>query len=208
MRYLLINVFILVIISSCSPAVTKGLIQQPPKKEYVVNDYFSNIERDYVYKAKFQFLKHHFGGILIIKKINENHHRVVFTTEFGNKLFDMEFEDGDFSVNFILDKLNRKFILKMLQYDFQTLLNQNIKVSNQYSNMEEDIFRSEGKEFQNYYVFSKGTGQLTKIVSANRNKEKLIITFLVTDKDISTSINLNHKRFKAKMDLNYIGQMD
>jgi hypothetical protein len=96
----------------------------------------------------------------------------------------------------------------MLQHDFQTLLNQNIKVSNQYSNMEEDIFRSEGKEFQNYYVFSKESTQLIKIVSASKNRQKLIITFLVTDKDISTSINLNHKRFKAKMDLNYIGQMD
>ena len=208
MRYLLISVFILVFISSCSLPITKGLLEHSPKKEYVVNDYFSNIERDYVYKAKFQFLKHHFGGILIIKKIRENHHRVVFTTEFGNKLFDLEFEDGDFSVNYMLDKLKKKFILKMLQHDFQTLLNQNNKVSNQFSNKEEDICRSEREEFQNYYVFSKGSGQLIKIVSASKNKEKLIISFLVTDKDISTSISLNHKRFKAKMDLNYIGKMD
>ena len=208
MRYLLISVLILVLISSCSLPITKGLVEHSSKKEYIVNDYFSNIERDYVYKAKFKFLKHQFGGILIIKKISENHHRVVFTTEFGNKLFDLEFEDGDFSVNFILDKLKKNFILKMLQHDFQTLLGQNIKVSKQYSNMEEDIFLSEREEFQNYYVFYKGTGQLIKIVSASKNREKLIITFLVTKKDISTSIILNHKKFNAKMDLKYIGIND
>jgi len=202
----LMNIFVLVIISSCSPAVTAGLIQQPPKKEYVINDFFSNSERDYVYKARLQILKHHFGGILIIKKMGEEHYRVVFTTEFGNKLFDLEFIADDFRVNYMMDELNKKFILNMLQHDFQTLLTQNNRVDHQFSNEIEYIFQSNREEYQNYYVFSKQTNELTKIVSASKNKEKLIISFIVTEKGISTSINLSHKKFKTNMDLNYIGK--
>lgn len=206
MRYFLISIFIVVFLYSCSLSTTKGLLEHVPKKEYITNGYFSNLDKDYVYKAKLQILRHHFGGILIIKKIGKDHHRVVFTTEFGNKLFDLELKDNDFEVNFILDKLNKKLILNMLQHDFQTLLNQNNKIKNQFSSEEEDIFQSNTKKFQNYYVFSKGSNELKKIVSASKNKEKLIISFLVTENGISTSINLSHKKFRAKMDLNYIGK--
>ena len=183
-------------------------MEQIPTKEYAINSYFSDVEKDYVYKAKFKVLTQNFGGILIIKKIKENYHRVVFTTEFGNKLFDLEIKNGAFKVNYILDELNKKFILNMLEHDFRTLLSQNNKVDHQYSNELEYIFQSGTEAHQNYYVFSKRTMKLNKIVSASKKREKLIISFLVTDRGISTSINLNHKKFKTKMDLNYIGKLD
>ena len=208
MRYLLISIILIIIIPSCSLSATKGLLQNVPKKEYVVNDFFSDIEKDYVYKARLQILKHHFGGILIIKKIEENHHRIVFTTEFGNKLFDLELIDDEFKVNYVFDKLNKKFVLNMLEQDFQTLISQNNKVDYQFSSEVEDIFQSNTEKHQNYYVFSKQTSELTKIISASKNKEELIITFLVTEKGISSSIKLSHKKFKASLDLNYIGKMD
>jgi len=197
-----------VLIPSCSLSITKGLLENVPKREYIINNYFSDEEKDYIYKAKFQLLKHHFGGILIIKKIKTNHHRMVFTTEFGNKLFDLEFIEDDFKVNYVLDDMNKKFILNMLEHDFQTLIAQNNKVEKQFSNELEDIFQSNRDNYQNYYVFSKQTNELTKIVSASKNKEKLIISFLVTERGISTSIKLSHEKFKAIMDLNYIGKMD
>jgi hypothetical protein len=189
--------------ASCSLPLTKGLLEYAPKKEYVVNGYFSNEENDYIYKAKLKILKYHFGGILIIKKLDNEHYRVVFTTEFGNKLFDLEFIRDDFQVNYMM---NKKFILNMLQNDFQTLLTQNIRVDDQFSNEMEDIYRSNLGNRQNYYVFSKETRLLTKIVNASQSREKLIISFLVTEKGISKSINLSHRKFKARMDLNYIGK--
>jgi hypothetical protein len=206
MRYSIISIFILFVLSSCSLPITKGLLEYAPKKEYVVNAYFSNMENDYVYKAKLQILKHHFGGILIMKKLDKEHYRVVFTTEFGNKLFDLEFIADDFRVNYMMDELNKKFILNMLQHDFQTLLTQNNRVDHQFSNEIEDVFQSNKEKHQNYYVFSKETRALTKIVSASKNKEELIISFLVTKMGIATSINLNHSKFKTRMVLNYIGK--
>lgn len=208
MRYSLISIIIFVFTSSCGLPLTKGLLEQTPKKEIISTDYFSNTERDYIYKARLKILTHHFGGILIIKKINKDHYRVVFTTEFGNKLFDFELINDDLEVNYILDEINKKFILKMLELDFQTLLYQNNKVDNQFSGEGEDIFQSNKEKHQNYYVFSKNTGELLKIVSASKNKEKLIISFPVTDRGIATSIILKHKKFKAEMELYYIGKLD
>jgi len=208
MRFLLISIFFILLLTSCSLSTTKGLLEHAPNKEYIINNYFSNLEKDYIYKTKLQILKYHFGGILIIKKIGKDHHRVVFTTEFGNKLFDLELIDNNFEVNFILDKLNKKFILKMLQHDFQTLLHQNNTINNQFSGKEEDIFQSNRDKYQNYYVFLKRSNDLNKIISASKNKEKLTITFSGIERGVARSISLSHKKFNAAMELDYIGKKD
>ena len=114
MRYLPISIFILTLILSCSLPLTKGLLEITPENKHVVNRYFSNTKMDYIYKTKFQILEHTFGGILIVKKIGEDYHRVVLTTEFGNKIFDFDFKENDFKVNYILDDLNKNFINNLL----------------------------------------------------------------------------------------------
>lgn len=110
MKYLLISVFLILIVSCKSIPVIKGL-EKESISETIKNPYFSDINTDYVYKAKITAGKNNFGGLLIIKKIKEAHHRVVFTTEFGNKIFDFEFIENDFKVNSILKKLDKKIIL-------------------------------------------------------------------------------------------------
>ena len=52
--------------------------------------YFANPEIDYAYKANISVYGNDLSGIFIAKKINATTHRVVFTTEFGNKLLDFE----------------------------------------------------------------------------------------------------------------------
>ena len=123
MRYLLIS-FILFFLNSCkSLSTTKNLTGKEKVKE-IINPYFSNTEIDYVYKAKIHFGKHGFGGVLIIKKIKEEVHRVVFITEFGIKIFDFEFLKDSFRVNYIIDKMNKKYVLSALKNDYQLLISQ------------------------------------------------------------------------------------
>lgn len=140
MRYFLTSSFLLLLLTSCSLSTTKEFLERTPSKESVTNDYFSDIEKDYVYKAKFEVYKHNFGGILIVKKINKNHHRIVFTTEFGNKIFDFEFIENTFKVNSIYDDLNKKFIINTLQKDLQLLVKQNNKVIGEFSNKKEVLY--------------------------------------------------------------------
>ncbi len=67
MRYLPISILFL-LITSCSLQTTKNLIAKEVSQIVVENPYFSNIDTDYIYKAKIDVYGKNFGGILIIKK--------------------------------------------------------------------------------------------------------------------------------------------
>ena len=81
-------------------------------------------QTDYVYKAKIDVYGRYFGGILILKKVDENSHRVVFTTEFGSKIFDFLYEGDTFTKNFMIDDLDKKIIVNTLRKDFKILISE------------------------------------------------------------------------------------
>ncbi len=131
-RFLAISFFIILLLVSCSLKTTEGLRQVHFDKTTVENPYFSNPEIDYVYKAKIEVYNKNFGGILIIKKIGSDSHRVVFTTEFGSKLFDFQFEGDTFTKNFVVEDLDKKFIVNILKDDFKLLVKENAAVLSVY----------------------------------------------------------------------------
>src|SRR5690606_37657470 len=75
------------------------------------NPYFSDTSKDYVYKANMEIYGRNLGGIVVIKKINEDIHRVVFTTDFGNKMLDFEISSDSFKVNLFVDGMDNKRFL-------------------------------------------------------------------------------------------------
>ena len=185
MRYLPISILFL-LITSCSLQTTKNLIVIDASKIEVENPYFSNTNSDYVYKAKIDIYGKNFGGILIIKKTEDNSHRVVFMTEFGNKLFDFLFENDRVIKNFIIEELDKKFIVNTLQNDFKLLVSQKNKVASQYDSGQEDIYKTiDDKQF-NFYFINKKSSILDKIVSTSKTKEKVEVLFSNIESEIAT----------------------
>lgn len=203
MRYLIISISFF-LLSSCGLLTTKGLLEQKPTKEFVINPYFADTAIDYIYKAKITINKNKFGGILILKKIKENQHRVVFTTEFGNKIFDFEFTTNEFKVNYILDKIDKKIIINALKKDFHLLVHESNLIETMYLKGNETLYQSSLNKKYNYYFISNKNLALTKIVMASKNKEKLCITFSEIEKKIAKNINMTHQNFTMNIDLIYI----
>ena len=202
MRYLLIS-FLFLSLGSCGTlATTKGLVAKPVTK-VIENPYFSNTKTDYVYKAKIEVNNNHLGGLLIVKKLGENHHRVVFTTEFGNKIFDFEFIDTQFKVNAIMDKLNKKIVVNALKKDFQLLVSQNNSTISYYKNTSVNIYKTKLNNKDNYYFFDN-KNQLSKIVMASKHKEKVSISFKKVYKNIAYKISIIHHNFNMNINLTFI----
>lgn len=88
-RLFLISFFGLLFFS-CKSYQLEGVKENLELDKKVQNNYFSNPETDYVYKANIEVYGNNIGGIFIAKPINDTLHRVVFTTDFGNKLMDFE----------------------------------------------------------------------------------------------------------------------
>jgi hypothetical protein len=200
MRFLPISILFL-LITSCSLQTTKNLIVKEVSQIEVDNPYFSNTYIDYIYKAKIDIYGRKFGGILIIKKIDENSHRVVFTTEFGNKLFDFLFENDTVINNFVIEELDKKFIVNTLRNDFKLLVSEKNKVLNQFDSGLEDIYKTiDGKQF-NFYFINKKSHTLDKITRTSKSKVIVEVLFSNVESVIANSILIHHKNIKLNIAL-------
>ncbi|MEZ4882121.1 MAG: hypothetical protein R2775_07085 [Flavobacteriaceae bacterium] len=200
-RFLAISFLACLLFASCSLKTTEGLRQVHFNKTEVENPYFSNPEIDYVYKAKIEVYKKNFGGILIIKKTAPESHRVVFTTEFGSKLFDFQFEGDTFTKHFVVEDLDKKFIINILKADFKLLVNEKAKVFTVYESENQRIYKTQDAERFNFYFFDDESEKLQKIVNTSKTKEKVEVDFTTSEGKIADTIAIKHSNIKLTIDL-------
>ncbi len=201
MRYLLISFCVLLV--SCGSYSKKQNFQldNSASKKFE-NPYFSDETKDYVYKATIDVYDNSFGGLLIIKKITDKEHRIAFTTEMGNKMFDFTFTEDEFKVNFILDELDKKMLINILKKDFKVLITENLSVSNLYSENNNRIFETLIYNKNHYYYFNRN--QLTQVIKAKNGKEKVAFLFTDINNNIANKISIKHNNIKLEIKLKSI----
>ncbi|MQP23547.1 hypothetical protein GFJ94_00535 [Flavobacterium sp. LMO8] len=199
-RYLLISAFFSLFIS-CKSYQIKDAVSVDNSLQFVQNQYFSDSSLDYVYKTHIEIYGNKMGGIFIAKRINDSIHRMVLTTDFGNKLLDFEISESSFKVNFVIDNLDKKIIINTLRDDFRTLLQVNSKVFKTYKRNNEVIYQTENNV---YYFFDEFSNNLTKIIKTNKRKEKVLFTFQSKKTTFAENINIQHNNIKLKIDFNQI----
>lgn len=200
-RFLAISILLVLLSTSCALRTTQGLRQIPLVKNEVSIPYFANPELDYVYKAKIEVYKRNFGGIVIIKKTSPQSHRIVMTTEFGSKLLDFEYNGDTFTQNFIIEDLDRRFILNVLKEDFKLLLIKNAPVLANYESPTNQVYKTQnGKRFD-FYFFGKSSEKLERIVNTTNSKEKVEVDFRSSDGQIAEKIVIKHNNIKLRIDL-------
>jgi len=200
--FLLIS-FLFLFVSCATNPVNKGLVAKTLQKATFENPYFSSSATDYVYKANITVYGNELSGIFIAKKLNETTHRIVFTTEFGNKLMDFEISETDFKINSIVPELNRKMLINTLQADFRMLFRKQYPIQKQFEDAQQDVYKSEIGN-KNYYLFTpKGAETLLKIVETTKRKEKINISFTSENDIFANKIVIQHYNIKLKIEFNY-----
>lgn len=202
-QFLLINCFLAVILVSCG-SVTKNYTSKKLDKTTYEVPYFSEPKTDYVYKTNITVYGHDMSGIFIAKKINDTTHRVVFTTEFGNKLFDFEISHTTFKVNSIVSELDKKILINTLKEDFRLLLKKEYLIQEQFENESDNIYKSEDGSRDNYLFVSKKEQKLQKLVRSSKTKEKITITFTLENDIFAEKVVILHHNIKLKIELNYL----
>ncbi|WP_282159841.1 hypothetical protein [Ulvibacterium marinum] len=201
MRYLPIS--LLFLIWACASYPERNNFQSVETSGgSITNPYFSNPKKDYVYKADINLYKKNFSGILILKKLGVQHHRVVFTTELGNTIFDFSFRDGDFRVNHILSEMNKKMVINLLKKDFRTLVKENPSVLNRFASEDRFIFETEMAKGKNYYYTIDR--KLEKIVQTKNGKKKVSFIFSSVDAEVAKNIQILHHNIKLSIRLKAI----
>lgn len=113
--------------------------------------------------------RNHFSGLLLVKQMDVQRFRTVFTTHFGMRVFDFEFIGDSLSVHYCFDPINKEKIIRLFKNDFSRLLgwlgeNQVAKV---YKNQDVDgndidVYRFGGSLF---YRKNRATGSIDEITS-------------------------------------------
>ena len=202
-QFLLINCFLAVVLVSCG-LVTKNYTPKKLDKTTYEVPYFSEPKTDYVYKTNITVYGHDLSGIFIAKKINDTTHRVVFTTEFGNKLLDFEISEKTFKVNSIVSELDRKILINTLKEDFRLLLKKEYLLQEQFENEFDNIYKSADGKRDNYLFVSKKDQKLEKVVHSSKTKEKITITFTLENDTFAKKVVILHQNIKLKIELNYL----
>ena len=196
MRYLLISISVFLLSCGSYPKRHQFELSETTK-DYSINPYFSDPAKDYVYKADISIFEKNFSGIFIVKKLGPDIHRVVFTTEMGNKIFDFSFLKNGFKVNYAVPDMNKKILIRILEKDFKALITENPLLKTSFKKNEETILECVIGDSKHYY-YSKEQ-RLYKIVRVARGKEKVEFKFSEIDGNKATNIQILHKKFDLKI---------
>jgi len=164
-------------------------------------------EKALIYKADINFYKNNIGGLLIIKKIEEGVYRIALTTQFGLKIFDFKLDQGQLKVEYCVEYLNKKVILKTFETDFNLLLMQNEFVNVlSFKDMDknQNIWFFESGKFNYRYYLDSNSNKIINIKHYKRNSEKISVGLYAYRGDIPREIKLEHHNIKLKMDLKLI----
>lgn len=199
LRILLISLS--VVFASCGSYQPKNAeIIENTISEYV-NPYFSDKDSDYIYKANMDIYGRKSGGIVVIKKIDDHFHRVVFTTDFGNKLLDFEVSSDDFKVHFVVDGFNNERVLKILETDFRLLLQSVYLIDKTFVTVDGLVYGSKQNK-GNVYMFENKTNDfLSKIIFTKKSKEKITFEFQNKKDTFAEEINITHHNIPLEIKL-------
>lgn len=202
--FLTISTFLLLLLSSCGSKITDGYTPKTDHQKSVTIPYFTDSERDYVYKTNITVYGNELSGIFIAKKINESTHRVVFTTEFGNKLLDFEISETTFKVNSIVDELDRKILINTLTNDFRLLLKAEFKIEKAFENDEYTVYQTADQKELDYIFVSKASNGVEKVIQGTERKEKITVFFTSENNIFANQIKIEHQNIKLKIELKHL----
>lgn len=204
MRFLLISLLGIFCIQ-CKSVVPKeryvpvAVVQKEP-----VNSYFIDADFDYVYKINIEVYNNEMSGLLIVKRIGHDTHRVVCTSQFGTTFFDFELSPKANKVHTVIDAMDKKFIINTLLRDFTTLIQSQAEIKKAYKNGSDKVLKTTVRSQKNFYFYTGDQEQLSRIVRSGVFGKQITITFNAIVDNKATAIKMKHHDIALAMDLELI----
>lgn len=157
-----------------------------------------------LYNTQVNILHSHLSGLLFIKQMPDSSMRLVFSTETGFKFFDFEFDKaGTFTVHYILDKMNRKMVIKTLETDFGLLLMNRLNASTEilYTDGNEVYHRYNSVDGFDYYITDSLCRHLLRVERTSGKKPSSVLYYQPYTDQLPDSIYINHRGIKFNIAL-------
>jgi len=165
---------------------------------------FHELTTEAVFRGNIDLYKHYFSGIFALKKESEANYRMVLMSEVGMTLLDISYTSKVFRVNYCIEPLHKKALLKLLYHDFLLLTvlpgGENLKPGKR-GRSSSGFIMFKSKYNRDFYTCRDG--KVTEIISKaffNRTH----IQFSEMKMGLANSIHINHSPIKLEMILQRI----
>jgi hypothetical protein len=155
------------------------------------------------FDASIDVVGKHISGLLLIKHMPDSSSRVVFTNEAGVKFLDFEYSfNGGFKVHHILDQLDKKAVVTLLENDFKLILGlpfRNAGVTS-FRRGNEVYNRVDDGRKTHFFITDQGCTTTNRIESGSSRK-RVATLMLYGEPSRPDSLYLQHHTFAMKMTL-------
>jgi hypothetical protein len=171
----------LVLLASCSPSLFNDFRRSNATLELSRSGWFGNNDGSTMFRASVNAWKKNSTGIMVVKPFGDDSHRVVFMTEMGIKIFDIEiYRNGNHKLHYSVDELNRRSIVSMLGNDLGLMIYPFTSTGNLKMMERRDgstVLRIKDKRGRRYAFLDKDSGKLRELISSGTLFRKVIIKY-------------------------------
>jgi hypothetical protein len=212
LKNLVLSSVLIVLLTGCSYPQFNSF-QRTSEAVISLNDvkpWFVEGQDHYLFSAEIDIYRNHFGGMMVIKYLSKESCRVVYITEVGIKVFDMEFfTNGDFKLHYCLDAINRKIIIKTLKKDIGLMLS-NIPSNNKITLSEdrkknETLLKSMGHDGTKYYLLNNKSLRVEEILTKKSLQKKVEIRYFYSQSELD-SVRIKHYNIRLRINLSRINE--
>ncbi|MES2565736.1 MAG: hypothetical protein V4565_02650 [Bacteroidota bacterium] len=160
------------------------------------------------YKASIDVLNKHFSGLVIVKKTDSITTHVVFITELGMKMFDLEKKDSLFNMVYVFEPLNKPDLIKVLKSNFKNMLLMDVygkTINEGITKKKEKVYELYNQKEKRYFVVKDSNQLMQQAVFFKRKKSSRIdYGYDSATKTYSKINSLQYGLIKIRIELNAV----
>ena len=199
-------VLILFFISGCSVSLFNGYQKDLRYGGEEPVSWFRADSGHFLFTTKIDMMKNHLSGLMVIKPLASGSCRVVFITEVGLKLLDMEFHpEKPVQIHYIIDAMNRRALLNTLTNDLELVLMTRVPASEpkvlRPRHSQDIVFRYRDNGRKNDYTVALPDGRPYHVLQTAGIFKKVKADFFGTVTAGLDSIKIDHYNIRLKINL-------
>jgi hypothetical protein len=180
-RNLLFSICSLVLLQSCSPSLFNDFRRSNSPLDLHDAGWFGNNDGSTRFRVSVNAGKKNTTGIMVLKLFSDDSHRVVFMTEMGIKIFDIEiYRNGSHKLHYSVEELNRRTMISMLGNDLSLMIypftsTGSLKIMERKDGS--TVLRIKDKRGRRYAFIDNHSGKLQELISSGTLFRKVRIKY-------------------------------
>lgn len=167
---------------------------------------FKNQEKATVFNTSFTFKDYFASGLMVVKPLENQHFRIVFTAKMGQTLLDTELTPTDFIIKKSIPQLDRKLLFKLLEKDLRMICDEQTGVAVAFKNIDKKgiIFRLKTNKDYRYFYENETGEYFEKIERGTKRRPKVIVNLENYEQDFPEKITFVHQRLPLRIEMEKI----